>query len=153
MLKKILLISLVTFLAVLPAMAQTTTGASANSTAQNHIAPTDLTAGLKNQLITAGFKNVEAIPATTDKFLPPTYYFRVQAVNTDKAWGDIGNVVSVFITNTADNTWLYNKGETEVIDFANRIQVRTSNPGQYIVVTGPDQEKMVLLSHNLKVLQ
>jgi hypothetical protein len=31
--------------------------------------------------------------------------------------------------------------------------VRVSNPGQYIVVTGPDKDKAVLLAHNLKVLQ
>jgi hypothetical protein len=152
MLKKIFLISLASFLVVLPAMAQTTTGNTIGET-QNRIAPADLTTGLKNQLITAGFKNVEAIQATADKFLPPTYYFRVQAENINKSWGDIGNVVSIFIVDTADKTWLYNKGETEVIDFAGRMQVRTSNPGQYIVVTGPDREKMVLLSHNLKVLQ
>jgi hypothetical protein len=152
MLKKTFLVSLAAFLVVLPAMAQTTTG-NTNGLTQNRIALTDLTTGLKNQLITAGFKNVEAMQATADKFLPPTYYFRVQAENINKSWGDIGNVVSIFIVDTTDNTWLYNKGETEVIDFAGRMQVRSSNPGQYIVVTGPDREKMVLLSHNLKVLQ
>jgi hypothetical protein len=148
---KIFLMVLISFLAILPAAAQTTTGPA--NVLQNRIAPADLTTGLNNQLITAGFKNVESIPATADKYLPPTYYFRVQAENADKSWGDTGNVVSIFIVDTTDNTWLYNKGETEVIDFAGRIQVRTSNPGQYIVVTGPDREKMVLLSHNLKVLQ
>jgi hypothetical protein len=140
------------------AVAQTTTGNGAGPTAVLYAENTksssvDISAGLKNQLAAAGYKKAEQITGANGKFMPPVYYFRVQSTSANPAWGDVGSVVSVFIYRTVDSAFLYNKGEAEVIDFEGRTQVRTANPGQYIVITGPDKEKTLLLAHNLKVLQ
>ena len=67
-------------------------------------------------------------------------------------WGDSANLVSVLVRPMDDNNWSYNNGQIEVQDLSGRAQARISSPGFYIVVTGPDKDRVATLARNLQVL-
>ena len=108
-----------------------------------------------DQLKAAGFDSVIVQATKNDRFAAPVFYFRTKeavAEENGAAWMDAASLVSVLIRPMADNTWVYNQGNVEVVEFNGRYQVRLSSPGYYIVVTASDKDKAVTLAHTLKVL-
>jgi hypothetical protein len=97
-------------------------------------------------LKTAGFTAVKNQAVAGSEFQLPVKYFRVgeTVIKTHPEWGDTANLVSVFIM-TRHDSWLYQDGNIETINFAGRTQVRVAKTGYYIVVTGPDQKKVSVL--------
>ena len=108
-----------------------------------------------SELKAAGFTDPVAVVPIAHRYAPPTYYFRVKEAPiepTGAAWGDTKNLVSVLIRPIADKKWVYNKNEIQLIDLGGRFEARASSPGYYLVVAGPDKDKVIVLLHNLKVL-
>lgn len=105
-----------------------------------------------SDLAAAGFTGASAEPAKENAFLAPVSYFRVtESVSAaHPEWGSAANLLAVSIQAVADQNWLYNNGQMEVVDISGRTQARVSRPGYYIVVTGPDSNKVVALTKALK---
>jgi len=111
------------------------------------------------ELTKAGFTKPAVQPAVGTKFAKAdnywsNFYFRVNEKVTGEngtAWGDTANLVSIFIRRMPIE-WTYNGGKIETIDLAGRTQARVSSAGYYIVVTGPDKNKITALIENLEKL-
>ncbi len=108
-----------------------------------------------SEIKAAGFIEPVVVPPSATKFLAPVYYFRVKDVpakNTGDAWGDAKSLVSVLVRPVANKKWVYNNGDIQLRDLGGRFEARVSSPEHYIVVAGPNKDKVVTLLHNLKVL-
>lgn len=103
-------------------------------------------------LSAAGFTNPTVQAPTVTGFLPPVKYFTVKETVAAQhpEWGTAANLVAVTIQTESDPNWLYNGGQLQIIDLFGRTQARVSRPGFYIVVTGPDANKVVALANALK---
>ena len=110
-------------------------------------------------LTKAGFTKPAVQPTVGSKFAKaPNYwsnfYFRGNEKVTGEngtAWGDTANLVSIFIRRMPID-WTYKDGKIETIDLAGKTQARVSTAGYYIVVTGPDKNKVTVLAENLEKL-
>lgn len=80
-------------------------------------------------------------------FSGPTQYFRVKetATTTHREWGDAGNIVAITALPVADQAWVYNHGQAQVVEMGGRTQIRASRAGLYLSVTGPDATKTATL--------
>lgn len=105
-----------------------------------------------NVLTSAGYHEVTAVAPAVGRFEPPVQYFHVQESVTaaHPEWGDSANVVAVLVRPMTDTAWQYNNGQPQTVDYAGRTQVRLSRPGYYIVVTGPETDKVTALAEWLK---
>lgn len=99
-----------------------------------------------------GFTQPVAVLATETAFLPPVSYFRVKEsiAAGHPEWGGAADLVAVSVERVADGAWQYNGGQAQIVDVSGRTQVRLSRTGWYIVVTGPDANKVVALANFLK---
>ncbi len=100
----------------------------------------------------AGFTNVVAVEPSGSRFLPPVKYFRVQETLPEakaEEWGDAANLVAVLAIPTPYRDSSIHKGNVQIIDLDARTQVRVSTEGHYIVVTGPDMNKVGELARML----
>ena len=110
-----------------------------------------------DDLTNAGFTDVKVQPVTDGKFSSPqshwlNFYFRTNEKVTGAqgtAWGDTADLVSIFIKKMPTG-WIYKNGEMENIDLTGRTQTRISTRNYYIVVTGPDKNKVITLTENLE---
>lgn len=108
---------------------------------------------LADQLKAIGFTDVTVQAPTQNSFLPPVYYFHVKEALTGSqgiAWGQTANLVAAIIVPRVAGSEELEKADTT--DIAGRTQLRVVTPRYYIVVTGPDKDKMTRLANNLKAL-
>jgi hypothetical protein len=105
-----------------------------------------------NDLRSVGFTQPSVVLATETAFLPPVSYFRVKETVAAEhpEWGSAADLVAVSIQRVSDGAWQYNGGQPQIVDVSGRTQVRLSRTGWYIVVTGPDANKVVALGNLLK---
>lgn len=107
-----------------------------------------------DQLKAAGFTGVTAVSATTSRFMLPGRYFRVkESMAPESGWGDAANIVSVLVRPKYSPDWSYNDGQIEIRDIGGRTQARATSANYYIVVTGPDQQKVAILAHDLQLAE
>ncbi|MBP9748597.1 hypothetical protein KBD18_00165 [Patescibacteria group bacterium] len=99
-----------------------------------------------------GFTQPVVVLATEIAFLPPVSYFRVKETiaTGHPEWGSAADLVAVSVQRVTDGAWQYNGGQAQIVDVSGRTQVRLSRTGWYIVVTGPDANKVVALGNLLK---
>jgi len=112
----------------------------------------DYTAIVAPELITsAGFTDIQKISPTENSFLPPNQYFRVSGFSgTSEEWGVSYNILAILIIPKQTPSWEYNEGEYDIRDIFGKTQVRFSTSRNYIVVTGPDHDKIVRLAELLR---
>ncbi len=130
-----------------------------NSSVNTNTAPTPVVTKPVNittdQVAAAGFTGVTKQATQGNAFLPPVFYFRVKEAvvgPNGAAWGSAANLVAVLVRPKYDRNWSYNNGQMEIIDYAGRTQARISSTDYYIVVTGPDRDKVLRLANNLKAI-
>lgn len=105
-----------------------------------------------DQLNAAGFTSVMALKSAKGRFAPPVLYFKVKdSIAAENGWGDASNIVSVLVVAKYDSSWQYNSGQIEIRDISGRTQARVSGANNYIVVTGPNQQKVAILAHDLSL--
>ena len=151
----VLAVSVVLFVVALESYAQvgtqntTATPQTPAAFADQQAVPPGVTA---NDLRNVGFTQPVVVLATETAFLPPVSYFRVKETITPghPEWGSVGDLVAVSMQRVADGAWQYNGGQPQIVDVSGRTQVRLSRTGWYIVVTGPDANKVVALGNLLK---
>ncbi len=124
--------------------AAATTTEAAPATSSQTVQAADLTA--------AGFTDPVAVTSTATGFLPPVSYFRTKetVVSVHPEWGGAADLVAVSVTAIADRSWSYNGGQMQIVDLSGRTQARVSKPGVYVVVTGPDANKVAALANIVK---
>jgi hypothetical protein len=101
-------------------------------------------------LLQAGFSDPVAVQPSTSLFKLPTYYFRVKERSTEPAWGetpnDAANLVAVLARPLQEEEAQGLKaGEIAYQESFGRFQARTYRNGRYLVVTGPDGDKVANL--------
>lgn len=121
--------------------------ASAPTPAVDPLASADVTAA---DLLAAGFTAPTAVQPQADAYRLPTYYFRVQETSREAAWSqppnDAANLVAVLAKPlTAAEAADLAVGQITYQELAGRFQARTYRSGRYLVVTGPDREKVTNL--------
>lgn len=104
------------------------------------------------ELITsAGFTDIQRIPPTENSFLAPNQYFRVSGfVGSSDQWDVSYNILAVLILPKQTSTWVYHEGGYDIRDIFGKTQVRFTTARNYIVVTGPDRDKIVRLAELLR---
>ena len=106
-----------------------------------------------DKLTAAGFNDVTAQAAQVANYLPPNFYFHVkETVPASFGWGVTSNLVAVFIMPKIDTSWQLNNGQMSIQDIAGRTQASITTANYYIVVTGPDKQKVINLTKNLATL-
>lgn len=105
---------------------------------------------LKNEVSAAGFMGVTDQVQVNTRFSPPTHYFRVQEKVQGIDWGDGGDLLTILIISKSTPTWSFNNGQMHIQDFFGKTQSRFSTQKNYIVVTGPDKEKVLNLSEKVR---
>ncbi len=103
----------------------------------------------------AGFTVIKQHDPATGRYRAPVYYFETKETVSGApgtAWGDAASLVAVLVQPIEDETWVFNKGDMQTTELTGRFQAAVSSPGYFIVVTGPDKNKVMTLTHTLKVL-
>lgn len=101
-------------------------------------------------LLEAGFTEPVAVRPGASLYQLPTYYFRVKERSAETAWGeapnDAADLVAVLARplEEADTAGL-NVGKITYQESFGRYQARTYRNGRYMVVTGPDGDKVANL--------
>ena len=103
--------------------------------------------GISVDLLTeAGFTNVIIQEQEGTRFMPPVKYFRVNETLSGaqaEAWGDSSNLVAVLAIPTPyRDSSIHKERNAQIIDLEGRTQVRVITEGHYIVVTGPEMNKV-----------
>jgi hypothetical protein len=111
------------------------------------LAEADVVAG---DLLEAGFTAPVAIQPRADAYRLPTYYFRVQETSREAAWGQPPNEAADLVAVLARPLKVseaagLSVGKIEYQEVFGRFQARTYRNGRYLVVTGPDGDKVANL--------
>lgn len=151
----LLAVTAVSFVFAAETYAQTTSTLNTNTPVVPLAQPATQVASLSvsvSDLSAAGFTGPAALSATQSAYMSPVMYFTVKesVAAQHPEWGNAANIVAVTIEKQADSTWMYNGGQLQMIDLFGRTQARVSRPGYYIVVTGPEANKVVALANALK---
>jgi hypothetical protein len=98
----------------------------------------------------AGFTSPEAVPPGQDSYQLPVYYFRVGEKSDEAAWAtppnDATNLVAVLVQRlSAAEAVGLPIGSIDYQQLYGRFQARTYRNGRYLVVTGPDGDKVASL--------
>lgn len=104
-------------------------------------------------LSAAGFTDPVALAPQGTRFLPPTYYFRVKekATANQAEWGDAADLVAVLVKPLkAVDMSAVPVGRIDYFDLEGRYLARTFRNGRYMVVIGPDGEKVAELAKLLE---
>jgi len=106
-----------------------------------------------DMLTKAGFSGVLAIVTQGSSYQLPNYYFNVNesvAGSAGQTMGSAARQVAVLVAPKVDKNWQYNNGQLQLVDMGGRPQVRFTTANDYVVITGPDNQKVQNLA---KVLQ
>lgn len=97
----------------------------------------------------AGFTRVKEVAEEADRYLRPVYYFRVNetVLAGYPAWGEAADLVAVTVIEAKGNPALLSAPRAiQYGELFGRFQAKFTKAGRYVVVTGPDAQKVANLA-------